>query len=294
MRGGLNQRERLLALTGEVRAELHRYCARLTGSTFEGEDIVQDVLLRALVAVEELEEDRPLRPWLFRIAHNRAVDHLRSQAMRRNLPWETVEVDWESDPAGVATRRETVTLAVSYFLELPVAQRSAVILKDVLGHSLAEIAELLNLSVNAVKAALTRGRAKLQEIKPLPSGWDGRPSPQAARFANLFNGKDWDALRALLADEVHLSQTALAERRGRQDVSVFFTIYSSLSGLRLVPARLDGGRGPEVIAVFACGQVAHFMYIEWRGDSISYIRDFKYASYVLEGADLVSAAEGEF
>jgi len=64
----------LLAEAGELRPELHRYCARLMGSVIDGEDVVQDTLARALVALQDMEEMPPLRPWLFRIAHNRALD----------------------------------------------------------------------------------------------------------------------------------------------------------------------------------------------------------------------------
>lgn len=80
-------RARLLAVMAEVRPELHRCCARLVGSVFDGDDIVQDVLVRALAAADSLDAETPLKPWLFRIAHNRALDHLRSQAVRRSDPF---------------------------------------------------------------------------------------------------------------------------------------------------------------------------------------------------------------
>ena len=71
----------LLAQAEKLRPELHRYCARLLGSVIDGEDVVQDTLARALVALQDLElkdpeQTPPLRPWLFRIAHNRALDLL--------------------------------------------------------------------------------------------------------------------------------------------------------------------------------------------------------------------------
>src|SRR5258706_5821347 len=81
-------RARLQAVMAELRPELHRYCARLVGSVFDGDDIVQDVLVRALVAADGLDAETPLKPWLFRIAHNRALDHLRSRAVRRSEPIE--------------------------------------------------------------------------------------------------------------------------------------------------------------------------------------------------------------
>jgi RNA polymerase sigma factor (sigma-70 family) len=77
-----DRRSELLALAGELRPDLHRYCARLMGSVIDGEDVVQDTLIRAFVALEDLEEALQLRPWLFRIAHNRALDLLRSREVR--------------------------------------------------------------------------------------------------------------------------------------------------------------------------------------------------------------------
>ena len=80
------RRAELLALANELRPELHRFCARLMGSVIEGEDVVQDTFARAFVALDELQEAPPLRAWLFRIAHNRALDLLRSRAIRTAEP----------------------------------------------------------------------------------------------------------------------------------------------------------------------------------------------------------------
>lgn len=263
---------------------------------FDGEDIVQDVLVRALDAVAKLDAEAPLRPWLFRIAHNRALDHLRSRVARRDEPIESaVEVadDLTLDPAQALLRQEAIDVALSRFTELPIVQRSAVVLKDVLGHSLEEISELLNLSIDSVKAALSRGRTRLRDINAAAVPRLNKPqSANAKRFSSLFNQRDWDALRSLLAEDVHLSQTALAERRGRSDVGQFFTIYADIPGVHLVPAYLDGGSGCEVFAVFTRAddeQPAYLMQVEWRDFQIFRIRDFRYARYVLDGADLIFA-----
>jgi RNA polymerase sigma-70 factor (ECF subfamily) len=117
-----HRQARLLALAGEVRPELHRYCARLMGSVIDGEDVVQDTLLRALVALQDLEEAPPLRPWLFRIAHNRALDLLRSRAVRKA---ESIEAASDVadpailDPVEMLMRQEAVKTAVSRFAQLP-------------------------------------------------------------------------------------------------------------------------------------------------------------------------------
>ncbi|RVB19864.1 RNA polymerase sigma factor, partial [Mesorhizobium sp. M7A.F.Ca.CA.002.10.1.1] len=83
-----DRREGLLALAAAMRPELHRYCARLMGSVIDGEDVVQDTFARAFVALNELGEVPQLRPWLFRVAHNRALDLLRSRAIRAAEPIE--------------------------------------------------------------------------------------------------------------------------------------------------------------------------------------------------------------
>ena len=221
----------LLALAGELRPELHRYCARLMGSVIDGEDVVQDTFARAFAALNQLEEDQPIRAWLFRIAHNRALDLLRSRAIRAAEPIEAADAvaDPESpDPVEVMMRREAVETAVSRFVELPTAQRSVVILKDVLDQSLEEIAGVLDLTVNAVKAHLARGRARLKAINAqAPAKLAPRqPSPAVARYVALFNQRDWDALRAMLADEVRLVQSTYPPRAGAADVGMFFGIYS--------------------------------------------------------------------
>jgi RNA polymerase sigma-70 factor, ECF subfamily len=284
----------LLALVDKLRPELHRYCARLMGSVIEGEDVVQDTFARALLALDEMEESATLRAWLFRVAHNRALDLLRSRAIRTAEPIEAAHevADLEiPDPVEALMRREAVETAVSRFVELPAVQRSVVILKDVLDQSLEEIAAMLDLTVNAVKAHLARGRARLKDInarapaRPAPRP----PSPAVARYVALFNGRDWDGLRAMLADDVRLVQSTYPVRAGAADVGMFFGIYSRSAPVRLVPAWLDGR---EVIAVWedaATAKPSYLMWLEWTDGRISFIRDYKYVRYVIDDAELVLA-----
>ena len=286
----------LLALAGELRPELHRYCSRLMGSVIDGEDVVQDTFARALVAIDDLQEVQPMRAWLFRIAHNRALDLLRSRAIRAAEPIEAAhEVsDPETpDPVEVLMRREAVETAVSRFAELPTVQRSVVILKDVLDQSLEEIAAMLDLTVNAVKGHLARGRARLKAInaqapaEPVPRA----PSPAVARYVALFNGRDWDGLRAMLADDVRLIQSSHPLRAGAADVGMFFGIYARSAPVRVAPAWLDGR---EVIAVFEDPQAvkpSYLMWLEWTDGRISFIRDYRYVRYVVDDAELVLAPD---
>src|ERR1700709_434585 len=114
-------REQFLTLVAGVRPELHRYCARLTGSVIEGEDIVQDTLAKAFYALSQSVDVPPLRPWLFRIAPTTALDFLKSRGRRSvDVPAEVEELasfDDQPDPA-------VVRAALARFLTLPVTQRS--------------------------------------------------------------------------------------------------------------------------------------------------------------------------
>jgi len=236
-------RERFLQLVAEVRPELHRYCARMLGSVADAEDVVQDTLARAFYALAGLEHMPALRPWLFRIAHNRAVDQLRSYEHRMAEPLQaSPDLSTEElDPEAALAREQATALAIARFSELAPQPRSAVILKDVLGHSVEEIAALLELAVPAVKAALHRGRKRLAALAreaPLESQ-ARRASPALARYVALFNAREWDALRALLASDVELDLVSRAQRRG-QNVSSYFSSYAALSDWHLAAGFVDG------------------------------------------------------
>jgi RNA polymerase sigma factor (sigma-70 family) len=286
----------LVALASELRPELHRYCARLMGSVIEGEDVVQDTFARAFIALDELEEDAPMRAWLFRIAHNRALDLLRSRAIRAAEPIEAAHevADPESvDPVELMMRREAVETAVSRFAELPTMQRSVVILKDVLDQSLEEIATMLDLTINAVKAHLARGRGRLKAINaqalaaPVPRS----PSPDLARYIALFNQRNWEGLRGILAEDVRLVQSTYPLRAGAADVGMFFGIYSRSAPVRLAPAWLDGR---EVIAVYEDTQTvkpSYLMWLQWTDGRITFVRDYKHVRYVIDDAELVLAPD---
>jgi RNA polymerase sigma-70 factor, ECF subfamily len=286
-----DRQAQLIALAAEVRPELHRYCARLMGSVIDGEDVVQDTLLRALVALQDLEDMPPLRPWLFRVAHNRALDLLRGRSVRNAEPLDSAPevADTDSpDPLETLMRQEAVKTAVSRFAELPILQRSVVVLKDVLGESLTEIAILLDLSVDAVKAHLARGRARIREINSQAAAIPDVLPPSAAvsRYVALFNQRDWDALRSLLADDVKLSQSTHSLRVGRAEVGMFFTIYAQSPEVWLTPAWLEG---QEVVAVFenrADAKPSYMMWLEWVDGRIKFIRDYRYVRYVLAEAEI--------
>jgi RNA polymerase sigma factor (sigma-70 family) len=287
-------RRRFLELVADLRPELHRYCARMTGSIADGEDIVQDTLARAYYLLPEMNELPAFRPWLFRIAHNRALDHLRRYEARMGEPLDAVHdtaVDPAADPGDVIAHQQAVRLAVSRFVELAPAQRSCVILKDVLGHTLEEIGALLELSLPAVKAALHRGRVRLRELAEAPPAATPPPrqtSPVVARYVALFNARDWDGVRSLLAEDVQLDLVSRAQRSGRA-VSNYMTNYERYDDWRLAPAWLEGR---EVIAVFRAPEDArpgYFIELTVENGKIRFIHDFRYVPYVMQDAAVVLA-----
>jgi RNA polymerase sigma factor (sigma-70 family) len=281
-------RRQFLALVDELRPDLHRYCARMTGSVADGEDVVQDTLARAYYQLPELRELPPLRPWLFRIAHNLAIDHYRRAAYRASEPLEAamdVADDHTREPDNALARSQAVRAAISSFLALAPAQRGCVILKDVLDHSLEEIAEQLEMTLPAVKAALHRGRAALRD---LAEGSRAAPvaraiSPALARYASLFNAHDWDGVRAMLADDAKLDLVSRRKLAG-PGVGTYFSNYERLRGWHVVPGWLDGR---EVLAVMADAQAtraSYFIELAWTDGRVSLIRDFRYVPYIAQEA----------
>lgn len=189
-----------------LRPRLHRYCARMTGSITDGEDVVQDALFRAYRSLETWDETRPLAPWIFRIAHNQCIDFLRSRGVRVEAEAAVAEPDFiePGDLLGPA-----IGPAIEHLvLNLPPKERACVLLKDVFEYSLEEIAELVDSTVGGVKAALNRGRSKLESLQ-------GRPAPalrvstpankQILRlYVDRFNSRDWDGLRELISADARL------------------------------------------------------------------------------------------
>jgi len=273
-------REQFLAIVDGVRPELHRYCARLTGSVIEGEDIVQDTLAKAFYALSLSPDVPPLRPWLFRIAHNAALDFLKSHGRK----YTEVHADIE-EVAGFEERPDPaiVRAALVQFLLLPVTQRSAVILKDVLGHSLEDTAETMGSTVMAVKAALVRGRAALRKQADEEVAVAATTRADLDRYAKLFNARDWDGVRALVSDDCRLDLVSKSQRRGKQ-VGMYFGRYEK-ENVTLRVVELEGHLAFAAY-VDGAGKPAYFILLEVEDGRVKAIRDFRYVPYI--------AAEAEF
>src|SRR5262249_33641712 len=165
-----------------LRPSLHRYCARMTGSVMDGEDMVQDTLSEAYRKLDKLDERRPLKPWLFRIAHNRSIDFLRHRGVRDEAEAAVAMPDVTSSTEAVLGTGKAVEHLV---VTLPPKERACVLLKDVFDYSLDEIAELVDSTVGGVKAALNRARTKLAASPP-PAESARSASPELKRIMQLY------------------------------------------------------------------------------------------------------------
>jgi RNA polymerase sigma-70 factor (ECF subfamily) len=281
--------QQFVDLVAEVRPELFKYCARMTGSIFDGEDIVQETLAKAYLALGSMTQAPPLKPWLFRIAHNAAMDFLKR--------YERKHVDLVAEPPEPAEVEESgvdpslVQAALARFIALPPLQRSALVLKDVLGHSLAETAATMGTSVSAVKAALVRGRASLaRNTQPLDAPKSREASDEERRrllrYAELFNERDWDALRALMGEESRLEVVTRTRRRGAA-AAEYYVRYAEIAPQEDLRAEVGWVGGTAVIAVFrpaSTNQPSYFVLVEWEGEKVALIRDFRYVPYIADGA----------
>src|SRR3569833_662670 len=177
----------------QLRPRLHLYCADMTGSVLDGEDVVQEALFEAYHKLEKFDEGRPLKPWLFQIAHNRCIDFVRRRTVRAAAESACVIPDSvePADPINADLNRAIEHGVTS----LPAMERGCVLLKDVFDHSLEEVAEIVGSTVGGVKAALHRGRGKLAEspvrVRP-PSAKAVELKQVMQLYLDRFNRRDWD------------------------------------------------------------------------------------------------------
>ena len=277
-------------LLAELRPKLHRYCARMVGSAIDGEDVVQDALLKAVQPFAAAGPIGNLEGWLFRIAHNTALDFLRRRNRQEGIR-SSEEVDMIADPADTVESRQAAAASLRTFMRLPVAQRSSVILMDVLGCSLQEICAVMDFSLPAAKAALHRGRMRLSELAGEP---DNVPPPVLSRadrsrlgaYVEHFNARDFDAIRNMIADDVRLDLVNKTRMKGKAEVSRYFGNYSRVRDWLLQPGMVEGRPAilvfhPDVPSL----KPKYFVLLRWDCDKVATIRDFRHAPYVIDAEE---------
>ena len=280
------------ALLARMRPKLHRYCARMVGSVIDGEDVLQDALIKAIDALPSVSPVVNPQGWLFRIAHNTALDFLRRRNRQAALH-SAEEVEMIAGQLDDVESRQIAATSLRTFMRLPVAQRSSVILMDVLGCSLAEVCDIMDFSMSAVKAALHRGRTQLREFAEEP---DDVPQPSLSEadrtrlnaYVSHFNARDFDAIRAMIADDVRLELVNRTRLKGNAEVSRYFGNYSKVSDWHLEAGQVEGR---PAILVFdpnePNGRPKYFVLLNWSADKLATIRDFRHAAYVIDGAECV-------
>ena len=263
-------------LTEPHRRELLVHCYRMLGSLQDAEDALQDTLLAAWQGFAGFAGRASLRTWLYRIATNRCLNARRSASRRIAKEWDVPNVE-PPEPTGLGEvvwlepfpdtllegvvdtppgpearyeRLESISLAFVTALQvLPPRQLAVLILRDVLGFSANEAAEMLDTTVESVNSALKRARAALERRRAPSADRDPPPAPRSAeedaivaKFVGAWESADLDALVSLLTDDVFVSMPPIPfEYEGRDLVARFCdSIFSAGRRFELVRTRANG------------------------------------------------------
>jgi len=268
-----------------LRPRLHRYCARMTGSVFYGEDVVQEALFEAYRKLHTFEDGRPLGAWLFRIAHNRCIDFLRKRTIREGAEAALVGPDsiLPTDPAGLGLGRAIERLVVN----LPPKERACVLLKDVFDYSLEETADLVGSSVGGVKAALNRGRSKLAALCD-QTKTERTVNPELSELLHLyverFNRRDWDGVRELVRADARLRVANCFA--GRMADSPYLVEYERApTPWKMTVGQVDG----EPVVVMLSGTAdgwtpTSVVRLDVVGQQVERIRDYLKCPWILPAA----------
>ena len=277
-------------LVGELRPVLHRYCARMAGSAVDGEDIVQDALIKALSALPNVSVIGNPEGWIFRIAHNTALGFLRRRA-RGPMMKKIEDLGQVAAQVSPDDDYEAATISLRTFMRLPALQRSTVILKDVLGHSLEEVASITGASEAAAKSALQRGRVRLREFANDPTDvslpiLSDVMGVRLIKYVEGFKTGDFDAVRAMLADDVKLDLVAKLRKQGKSQVGEYYARYAVSEQWAFAPGLVDGRAAMIVYDREVSAETpAYFVALDFDGDRVVSIHDFLFARYAMDGVE---------
>lgn len=280
----LEIRERFEAACAALRPDLHRFCTRMTGSVSDGEDMLQESLVHAFYHLPELREGASLRAWLFRIAHNCCIDWQRRR--RAFVPLEDELASEEPDPSrALAQQRLAQTALAAIFTQLPPRERASVVLKDVLGYSLEETAEITSSNPGAVKAAVHRARQKLEQavLSHRPPRVSEAERRLIDEYVARFNRRDWDGVCALVTSDARLE---VVGRSAGPFPGQYLGNYAKLSWeWRIAWAEVEGA--PMLVHFRRAGdewQPHAVLQVVVEAGKIALVRDYVHVPELLRGA----------
>ena len=269
-------------LVEPYRRALEVHCYRILGSPQDAEDVVQETLLRAWRRLASFQRQASVHTWLYRIATNACLDELRRRPRRPEpiQPFPDARVEEAAspvyDPAARYAQREGMELALlSAIQHLPGRQRAVLILRDVLGWTAPEVAELLDSTVAGVNSALQRARGTIDVLLP-------EPAPRAAeaterellrRYIDVWERDDVDGLVALVREDAVLRMPPRAAVRGVAAIARFFRETAAGGDLRaitLAPTRANGRPAVAMHRRSAAGALEPhgILVLEMLGESI--------------------------
>jgi RNA polymerase sigma-70 factor (TIGR02960 family) len=295
-------REAFGALVDPHRAELQAHCYRMLGSLQDAEDAVQEILLKAWLALAGFEGRSSVRTWLYRIATNQCLNQLPpaprprlggepaptapptgEDTVRWLQPYPTEMLadipDELPGPEGRYESREAISLAFVRALQLlPPAQRAALLMRDVLGYPAVQAAELLDVTVDSVNGSLKRARVAIAD-STAATGAD--PDPELLeRFVAAFTTGSIEHLVALMTDDIWVRMPPLPfEYHGSLAAGSFFASVATHRRTieRMVPvgANSQPAWGEYVRDPVAGGlHLVGLLVIRTRGDKVDEITHF--------------------
>jgi RNA polymerase sigma-70 factor, ECF subfamily len=252
-------------LTAPLRRRLHAHCYRMLGSVHDADDALQETMLRAWRAIGRFEPRAELSSWLYRIATNvclRMIEQrgrIDAAAVDGYLqPYPDVLLD-ERTPQDEAERRETIGLAfVAAMQLLPPRQRAALVLRDVLGWSAREAADVLGISVAATNSALQRARERVdRERREATLARPHRPVDKRTedalmrRFVDAWEAVDVERMTALLAGDAFMTMPPEPMRIvGPAEIGGFFSTVPMDGQLELIRLRTTRANGQPTLAAY--------------------------------------------
>ena len=300
-----NDEDAFRRLVEPHRRAVRLHCYRLLGSLQDAEDLTQETLLRAWRSLDRFERRASMRAWLYRIATNACLDEIDRRGRRilpalvgsprmtftpsppvpADTPWldplPDAWLDLADSAPGPEARyeaKESIELAfIAALQQLPGRQRAVLLLRDVLGWSVQEVADMLDMSVSATHSVLQRARTNVGRPPGQGAARLGRAAERdlVQRYMAAWEHGDVEALVALLKDDAQLSMPPLPEWYvGVAAIADFFRWATAADGpgpYRLVERRANGW---PAFQVYARQEPFVLQVVELDADRISRMTSF--------------------